>query len=579
MSCSNKQKRQFLAELQKFIEKESEITNNALLMEWEKPVLQKLATGVSLKIKKIEKSSNTKEIIAHFDENNSRYRENDLVCLHTGDALNEQFGRQITLIGENKNSLTLFAMDRDNIFSNYPGGVCFLDPDTMDLTTYYQQAIVELAETYHGREHVLPILMEKIENHYDFAAYDHADKFARSNGCNEAQTEAVASAFSSSPIYCIQGPPGTGKTMVLSQLVQLLVENGERVLITSHTHMAINNAINKVYERGINVIKIGSKYQCKTLNKKIVCHEEISEADLPENAYAIGATPFATCTKRLKGYQFDTIIFDEASQITVVLAAMAMRVGKKYIFLGDHYQLPPIVKSHSVLDDENRSVFAMLVQDDNINTMLEETYRMNDSLTKWPNKTFYQNRLFSSLYSKNRRLCLPHAPNRFSWLLAPEHCMIFIPTNYMGARTSNLNDAIIIADICNELIKCGLLADEIGIVTPYRAQGRLLKNIFKKRLGQYAVNAIVTDTVERMQGQQREVIFLSLVTSDLPFAQNIATFYFQPQRLNVSVTRAKTKLIILGNKEIANWQSDNNKIDQWLSYYKDMLNCCLEIKV
>ena len=148
------------------------------------------------------------------------------------------------------------------------------------------------------------------------------------------QAQAIGLAHGALQIACIQGPPGTGKTRVLSLIARLMVKRGERLLVTSHTHMAINNALNMILAQGVPTVKIGRQAQRKGLNDGVPCHPDLGAwENRPTDGYVVGATPFATCNARLENYEFDTIVFDEASQITVPLALMAMRKGKRFIFI------------------------------------------------------------------------------------------------------------------------------------------------------------------------------------------------------------------------------------------------------
>lgn len=112
--------------------------------------------------------------------------------------------------------------------------------------------------------------------------------------------------------------------------------------------MAINNALSKIADRKVPTLKVGGSRE--DLDKHVDWEAEPARWErLPEagQGYVIGATPFATCSS-LANYSFDTVIFDEASQITLPLALMAMRKGKRFIFIGDQKQLPPVLLSRSI---------------------------------------------------------------------------------------------------------------------------------------------------------------------------------------------------------------------------------------
>jgi DNA replication ATP-dependent helicase Dna2 len=213
--------------------------------------------------------------------------------------------------------------------------------------------------------------------------------------------------------------------------------------------------------------------------------------------------------------------------------------------------------------------------------MLDETYRMNRWLTDGPSRTFYDGALRSAGKNRERRLCLrDDVPAHFSAALNGDAPAVFIPTPDQSARTKNIKEAKLVVDLCAALVVGGLPLSEIGIVSPYRAQGRILRNLLAERFGREAARQVVADTVERMQGQERELIILSLATGDKAFLGAVAEFFFQPERLNVSITRAMTKLIVIGPdiRDSADISAhDHERLQQWIALYQDMLDQCRKV--
>ena len=210
---------------------------------------------------------------------------------------------------------------------------------------------------------------------------------------NDSQVEAVALAYATDLLHLIQGPPGTGKTLMLAFLAKLLVDDGQRVLVTALTHRAIHNALNKVPEVDVNipVCKIGEGRHAGDLNVLNFDNFDQSHFGDLKGGYVVGATPFALQSKRLANVEFDVVLFDEASQITLPLAIMGMLAGNKYIFIGDENQLPPVTVSSKQQIDQT-SIFDFLAGRGN-ETMLNVTYRLNDVLVAWPSQTFYKKEL------------------------------------------------------------------------------------------------------------------------------------------------------------------------------------------
>lgn len=564
---------QLLSNLLDFVRDEQQIGIAKLLEIWERPLAEKLQTGWSQRFVRLERGEERDTLWAWAGEGETRFREGDLLALHASSPLDRLLGRGFSLESELEDRWLLRGRQVDAVFHAYEGGECFADADTIDLTGYYQGAIEEIGTTQIGREIVLPLLGGEAQIRFVSEDVDEGERAARSRGFNAKQAEAVGLAFGAEQIACIQGPPGTGKSSVLALIVRLMVSRGERVLVTSHTHMAINNALNKIHKEGVPVVKIGLHTQRKGLDTQVSSHESFAAwEERPRGGYVIGATPFATCTSRLEGCEFDAIVFDEASQVTVPLALMAMRKGRRFVFVGDQKQLPPVMLSRSVLDKDSMSAFAALLAHSRDHCiMLDETYRMNRWLTAWPSDAYYEKRLRSVGANRDRRLSLGSVPERFAAVFAQPASGVFIPTSDRTSRTKSVRDAELVAALCAAGVAGGLAPHEIGIVTPYRAQGRAVRTLLTQALGPVAARAVVADTVERMQGQERELVILSLASGDEVFLGAVAEFFFQPQRLNVSITRAKSKLIVIGPEPATVPALEQAYLRQWIGQYLDFL--------
>ncbi|WP_418647561.1 AAA domain-containing protein [Thauera butanivorans] len=567
-----------LSDLYQLVHDEQQAAHHQLMTAWERPLSEKLQKGITQGFLRLERGPEPTTLWAYPDDTESRFREGDLVCLHQGNAL-EPLCRGLSFELEEDDRWLLRGNRAMAAFDDYTGGACYVDPDTMDLTGYYKQALEDITTSAAGRDTLLPLLSGQLEIAFDEDDMAEAIDIALAEGCNDRQAEAVGWAHGARQVACIQGPPGTGKTRVLALIARLAVARGERILMTSHTHMAINNALNKVHAQGVSVVKVGRATQRRGLDDAIPNFDGLDAwEDRPTDGYVVGATPFATCTSRLENYAFDTILFDEASQITAPLALMAMRKGSRFIFIGDQRQLPPVLLSRSVLDKETHSVFSRLTAREAEHlVMLDETYRMNRWLTDWPSRAFYGGALRAAGENRERRLRLRGVPARFAAVLDGGSPAVFIPTPDISARTKNWREAELVADLCEAIVAGGLPLAEIGIVSPYRAQGRVIRTLLAARFGREAARQVVADTVERMQGQERELIILSLATGDEAFLGAIAEFFFQPERLNVSITRAMTKLIVIGPESGHLPDSGDATIRQWIASYRDMIGHCRRV--
>jgi len=566
--------------LRAFVRAEREAAQEKLFEVWRQPLADRLAKGMSQRFLRLENGPESGTVWAYHDGSDSRFREGDLVCLHGGSPLTSIIAREAAFEAEDEDRWLLRVRQAAAVVKAVGDQPCYADPDDYDLSKYYDEVLDDIGQTMPpSRAHytLMPLLDGRISDAFDPRDFEEAEAVALAAGLNGPQAEAVGKILAAEQVACIQGPPGTGKTRVLALAARLLVERGERVLVTSHTHMAINNALNRIAAQGVKVAKIGRATQALGL-------EGVSGADSfaewhgrPEGGYVVGATPFATCTYRLENCEFDTVIFDEASQVTLPLALMAMRRGARFVFIGDQKQLPPVLLARSVLEDIPGSIFAKLTAHNVDSVMLTDTYRLNAELAAWPSKSFYDGRLRPAGPNRERKLVLQDSPAQdpelepFDAVLRDPASAVFIPTTDPTARSRNLQDAERVASLCAAAIAGGLAPHEIGVVTPFRAQGRTIRRALAERLGWHTAQGIVADTVERMQGQERELVILSLATGNLRFLAAIAGFFFQPERLNVSVTRAMTKLVIIGPELPPEFQAVDDEMARWLDLYRSLL--------
>ncbi len=575
-----------LAELRSFVLTEQAASREHLLDVWQRPIADKLETGWSQDFTHLEHGPDFGSLWAYPGEAESRFREGDMLALHAGSAVDDMLGRGFVFELEEDDRWLLRGSRTKDVLACWHGGACYGDPDAMDLTRWYEGAIDDLATSDIGQDIALPLLAGTLDITFDARDVADAEAIAHGEGLNDAQARAVGKALGAHHVACIQGPPGTGKTRVLALAVRLMVERGECVLVTSHTHMAINNALNKVHLEGVPVAKVGRLTQCKGLDDDVARFEGISEWDdrnRPTNGWVVGATPFATMGQRLRGCTFDTVVFDEASQVTAPLALMAMRTARRYVFVGDQAQLPPVLLSRSVLADDTPSMFATLTSRHADHAeMLEHTYRMNRWLTEWPSRTYYRGVLKADGKNRERRLSIASVadvPSHVASMLDPAACGVFVPTLDTKGRSRNWRDAELVRDLCSAAHDGGLALEQMGIVTPYRSQGRAIRKLLNERFGRDAARAVVADTVERMQGQERELIILSLATGDLVYLEQVASFFFQPERLNVSITRAKTKLIVIGPWVDSAPEVEQPKLRRWIGEYVDLQRQLVRVDV
>jgi len=569
-----------IRELKRFIIGEADNERSRLHRQWSLTLNERVASGKAIIGLNVIDILLNGDIHLRCSTNNSRFREGDFLVLHRGTPF-DQRKIQVSLNEDNETDLVVYfdGWGDINLLIEQPTG-WIADEGMLDLSDLYIEAIDELSDSKRGRDIILPLLTNDLQPYLEFQLYENGFQKGIEASLNESQAEALAAGYSTNLVHLIQGPPGTGKTYVLAHLVREMVMDGLRVFVTALTHRAINNALNKIYSLDTNlpVCKIGRFERAKDLNVENY-PDFLSSRFLGSNfGYAIGATPFVTRTRRLGNVDFDVVIFDEASQVTLPLAIMGMLPAEKYIFIGDQHQLPPVTLSKSS-ELSKYSIFKYLC-DRGYETMLTTSYRLNQELTVWPNKSFYNGQLISDISAANRRFKFSNENSKWKEVLSATHSMVFIDLGHRKTTTMSPEEATIACEIICEILDSGISSNEIGVVVPYRSQARLIKNKIRKRVNSTDnLKNLVIDTVERMQGQEREIILVSLTTSSAGFASDLAEFFFQPQRLNVSVTRQRTKLIILGSRNVLGATCDDPQIQKSIDLFNDLISTCKHIEL
>jgi len=411
-----------------------------------------------------------------------------------------------------------------------------------------------------------PELAKKMEMMLNGNLYNGYDSLSFSRGdLNDSQNTAVRKALGCSHFSIIQGPPGTGKTYTIAKLCAKLVEQGLKVFITGPTHTAINNcliAVAKDLKDKSKIVKIGEKYQAAeildnpwiTRKTRLSYYSYVGNNNFSQMGFVIGATPFALCfpaAKKLEAWNFDYIIIDEAAQVSMPLALAAMTSGKKVIFVGDHMQLDPIIPKNTDNWLFGSSVFKRMVDlyPDQV-VLLNQSYRLNKNLIDIPNQLFYAGKISSCCPIKDDFkdfLCRSHPE-----IINHSSNELLIIHHDFGALGRSPFEAEMIADMVLDLLYNGVNLDHIGIISPYRAQIREIKRalVEKNVLNEDNLDSIFVDTVERMQGQEKDYIFFSLANCNPEEVEDRLDFFYSPNRLNVAITRAHIKCITLTNEKI-----------------------------
>lgn len=375
---------------------------------------------------------------------------------------------------------------------------------------------------------------------------------------NAKQREACEAIAKLPSIYCIQGPPGTGKTDVLSCIATLFSENGLEVAIISKTHQAVNNALNKIRkydDRGF-VIKIGDELKGQELVENVIFsdtyrHYTAERTTLKKKsdgrADIVGMTLQAAVINlgmMNKGFQPRVVIVDEAGQIPLTEAAILGASGAgTIVFIGDDKQMPPIYHEAQAKHELSVSIFQHLCkQYPDYETSLQETYRMNETITNVVSRNFYEpygEYIFASDFSKHRSLIL----NSDNSVLSSDESVITMNASEQDLwEENNPEEANFIASLIKDSYDAGLTPADVAVITPFRRQVRLIRETVKDKIeGELPL----IDTVERLQGQDVDLIIISMVTTSPAYYRSVRGFLLNRNRLNVMISRAKKKVVIL----------------------------------
>jgi DNA replication ATP-dependent helicase Dna2 len=380
---------------------------------------------------------------------------------------------------------------------------------------------------------------------------------------NESQNTAVKKAICATNFHLIQGPPGTGKTETIAHIAKLLVDEGKKVFITAPTHTAINNCLSAISKRvkdKTKVVKIGEKYQAAeildneymTRLRRLPMDKYEYNTHVSKEGIVIGGTPYSMCypaSKRLNNWEFDVALIDEAAQMSIPLAVSVMSKSDKFVFVGDHQQLDPIMPSGTGVSMFSESIFSRLVRlYPTDKSLLNTSYRLNEELIRIPNALFYNNELSSArpLQTSNTNI----VSSEFSEVINHQDSKVLYLHKVFDAQGRSPHEAKIVAEIVNDLISNGIDFKDIGILTPYRAQVREIKKALSQFITDIDSKDLFIDTVDRMQGQERDYILYSMANSHPLESKRRLDFFYSPNRLNVAITRAMVKCIVIANYKV-----------------------------
>ncbi|SER17057.1 AAA domain-containing protein [Pedobacter rhizosphaerae] len=438
-------------------------------------------------------------------------------------------------------------------------------------------------------------------------SFTKANPFSIPNQLNASQQLAVDKILAADHLAIVHGPPGTGKTTTLVEAVKALVkQNNQKILVVAPSNTAVDLLTEKLSLAGLNVIRVGNPARVSvrlmesTLDYKMTDHPEMknikslkkqaseyknmahkykrnfgkaerdqrkalfdeahkigreiekSEQYIIENllngAQVVTATLVGANHYTVRNLKYDTMVIDEAGQALEPACWIPILKARSVILAGDHFQLPPTIKSVIAAEKGlNNTLLEKLAQlHPEAVVLLEEQYRMHQDIMAYSSKVFYQNRLRAH-DSVSRHL-----------IFEDDKPLLFIDTagcsfeeKLDGTSTTNPEEAaFLIKHLVNQvqLIQAKYEIDNfpsIAVVSPYKQQVELLRIGIEENeeLLSYQ-DKISVNTIDSFQGQERDMVYISLVRSNDSAAIG---FLADTRRMNVAMTRAKKKLVVVGD--------------------------------
>lgn len=418
---------------------------------------------------------------------------------------------------------------------------------------------------------------------------------------NKSQEQAVNQVLSCRETAIVHGPPGTGKTTTLVEAIYETLHRETQVLVCAQSNTAVDWISEKLVDRGVPVLRIGNpsrvndKMLSFTYERQFESHASYSELwsirkaireaqgsvrkksfeererirhrinklkdraleleilineDLFANARVIASTLVSSNHRILTGRRFSTLFIDEAAQALEAACWIAIRKADRVILAGDHCQLPPTVKC---IDAMRGGLGYTLMEKisktkPEVVNLLTLQYRMNEAIMRFPAKWFYDNRLEAAPDVENRSVLDFDSP--ISWIDTSEMDFKELFKSESASRFNKDEAELLVSELEKYIRKIGYerIIDEhidFGIISPYKAQVHYIRSLIKRNSFFKPYKRYITiHTVDGFQGQERDVIFISLVRAN---EEGQIGFLNDLRRMNVAITRARMKLVILGD--------------------------------
>lgn len=417
---------------------------------------------------------------------------------------------------------------------------------------------------------------------------------------NASQEKAVNQVLCAKEVAVVHGPPGTGKTTTLVEAVYETLHRENQVMVSAQSNTAVDWIAEKLVDRGIPVLRIGNptrvndKMLAFTYERRFEAHSDYPElwqirktiremtgrlrksgredrerlhnqltklrvratgleiridTELFTEARVIACTLVGAASRVLERKRFSSLFIDEAAQAIEAACWIAISRADRVILAGDHCQLPPTIKCiEAARGGLGRTLLEKVVlHKPETVSLLKIQYRMHEDIMRFPSRWFYHDELEAAPEVKYRGILDFDTPA--SWIDTSE---LDLQEKAVAEGTGRLNTGeaeLLVRELKNYMERIGIrriLEEHIdfGVISPYRAQVHYLRHLLKKEPFFRPCRRLITvHTVDGFQGQERDVIMISLVRAN---EKGQIGFLRDLRRMNVAITRARMKLLILG---------------------------------
>lgn len=428
------------------------------------------------------------------------------------------------------------------------------------------------------------------------------------NRLNTSQNEAVKKILEAEDLAIVHGPPGTGKTTTLVQAIRVLIkERKEKVLVVAPSNTAVDLISEKLSEQGLIVVRVGNpvrvsdrllsltldqktnehpsskeikklkrqaaefkdmahKYkrnfgkaerdqrkalfdEAKNIMRSVEQTEKYIVEDILSKAQVITATLVGANHYSVKHLSYGSVFIDEAGQSLEPACWIPILKARKLILAGDHCQLPPTVKSEQAAKAglSETILERMVKKHPETVVLLDQQYRMNEKIMQYSSEHFYNGKLKAD----------PSVAHHS--LFEGDDAFLFIDTagcgfeeKQIGTSITNPEEAAFLFRQLDKLMKLIMEANDsidnfpsVAIIAPYKLQVDLLKDLLEQHTNLSGIKSNITvNTIDGFQGQEKDIVFISLTRSN---PDNRIGFLSEIRRMNVAMTRARKKLVIIGD--------------------------------